>query len=66
MISSITIPLQPQVTVTGEHHSPAVTIPDEVWQAVEVWQCIQDDQEADCVAVVLQERINQLCQLTRF
>jgi hypothetical protein len=56
-----TIPLQPLVTVNGSYQGAALIIPEEVMAALDAWAAIKDEEEANRVAIVLQERINQLC-----
>ncbi len=60
MSRTLSIPLQIQTTVAGTHHGDPVVIPAELIQAIDAWMCIKDEQEADRVALVLQERINEL------
>jgi len=65
-ITAITIPLQEAITVGDVHHGAPVELPAELMQAIDAWQHIVDDGDADRVAATIQERINQLCQPTHF
>lgn len=64
MRQTITIPLQPLTTVTDVHHGPAVVLSEELLQAIDAWQLIKDEEEANRAAERLQERINEICQQT--
>lgn len=56
---SLSIPLQPLTTVTGSHSGAPVAIAPELLDAVEMWRCILDDDEAARVGANIQARINE-------
>jgi hypothetical protein len=52
------LPLQPEITVSGTH-STEVIVPETVWDAIEAWRCIKDDDLAYMVGKNIQKRIDE-------
>jgi hypothetical protein len=51
------LPLVAETTVSGTHES-VVSVPDTVWDAIEAWRCIRDDDIAYMVGKNIQAKID--------